>query len=107
MSDNARRRPGYDLYLKLAGLPLGRWLFTRIICCKAPYFSNIRPLFQELKPGLARVSMPKRRAVQNPLRPVRFDWSRAVKFQRSAAAVQQQKAAKKAMLCAVDHGEKP
>ena len=65
MSDIGHRRPGYELYLTLSGLPLGRWLFTRLICFRAPYFSNIRPLFQELKPGLARVSMPKRRAVQN------------------------------------------
>jgi acyl-coenzyme A thioesterase PaaI-like protein len=65
MSNERHRRAGYDLYMKLQGLPLGRWIFTRMICFKAPYFSNIRPLFQELRPGLARVTMPKRRAVQN------------------------------------------
>jgi acyl-coenzyme A thioesterase PaaI-like protein len=65
MNKKSSRRPGYDLYCRLAGLPLGRWLFTRIICFKAPYFSNIRPLFQELRPGLARVTMKKRRAVKN------------------------------------------
>jgi len=65
MTETRRRRPGYDLYCRLSRLPLGHWLFTRIICFKAPYFSNIRPLFRELRPGLARVTMPKRRAVQN------------------------------------------
>ena len=65
MRDEKQKRPGYDLYTKLEGVPLGRWIFTRIICFKAPYFSNIRPLFQELKPGLARVTMKNRRAVQN------------------------------------------
>lgn len=65
MSKTPDKRPGYDLYCKLERWPLGRWLFTRIICLRAPYFSTIRPLFRELAPGRARVTMPKRRAVAN------------------------------------------
>lgn len=54
-----------ELYRRLSAVPLGRWLFARLICLKAPYFSTIRPSFRELRPGLCQVSMRKRRAVQN------------------------------------------
>lgn len=53
------------LYRRLSAMPLGRWLFARLICLQAPYFSTIRPRFRELRPGLCQVSMRKRRAVQN------------------------------------------
>jgi acyl-coenzyme A thioesterase PaaI-like protein len=54
-----------SLWQKLDDKPFGKWLFSRIICWKAPYFATIRPRFEELKPGYARVSMSKRRAVHN------------------------------------------
>jgi predicted alpha/beta hydrolase len=47
------------------GLPFGKAIFSRIICFKAPYFGSIRPRFEEFRPGFARVSMKKRRAVTN------------------------------------------
>ena len=50
---------------RLEGKPLGKTLFSRAICFKAPYFSSISPRFAELGPGRARVSMRKRRSVQN------------------------------------------
>jgi uncharacterized protein (TIGR00369 family) len=50
---------------KLEGKPLGKMLFSRAICFKAPYFATISPRFEELRPGYARVSMKKRRAVTN------------------------------------------
>lgn len=54
-----------DMWNKLQHKPLGKWLFARVICWKAPYFSTISPRFIELKPGYAKVSLAKRRAVQN------------------------------------------
>ena len=45
--------------------PFGKALFSRFICWKAPYFATIHPRFEEFRPGLARVSMRKRRAVTN------------------------------------------
>jgi acyl-coenzyme A thioesterase PaaI-like protein len=66
-SSPAGEPPVLRYYRKLSGLPGGRWLFARIICSRAPYFSTIRPRFRELRPGLVQVSMRKRRAVQNHL----------------------------------------
>jgi acyl-coenzyme A thioesterase PaaI-like protein len=59
-----------SLWLRLSTKPLGKWLFSRIICWKAPYFSTIAPRFEELRPGYSRVSMPKRRAVHNHIQTV-------------------------------------
>ena len=50
---------------RLEAKPLGKTIFSRAICFKAPYFGSIAPRFEELRPGFARVSMRKRRAVTN------------------------------------------
>jgi len=50
---------------RFEGLPFGKALFSRFVCWKAPYFASISPRFEELRPGFARVSMRKRRAVTN------------------------------------------
>jgi uncharacterized protein (TIGR00369 family) len=57
--------PVLALWKRCSALPLGKAIFSRIICFKAPYFGSIRPRFEEFRPGYARVSMPKRRAVTN------------------------------------------
>jgi acyl-coenzyme A thioesterase PaaI-like protein len=58
-------RSVYRSYLQISRLPLGQWLFTRLVCLRAPYFSSIRPLFRDLRPGSSTVFMRKRRRVQN------------------------------------------
>ena len=58
------------LWKKFSTKPLGKWLFTRAICFKAPYFATISPRFEELAPGYSRVSMKKRRGVQNHIQSV-------------------------------------
>ena len=55
------------LWSKLKGVPGGPWLFSRLICLKAPYFSSVRPTFVALRPGYCEVTIRKRRAVQNHL----------------------------------------
>jgi acyl-coenzyme A thioesterase PaaI-like protein len=50
---------------RLGGNAVGRWLFSRIICLKAPYFASIRPLFHRLEPGICEVRFRRRRAVLN------------------------------------------
>ncbi len=62
--------PVLNLWKKLSTKPLGKWLFTRAICFKAPYFATISPHFEELTPGYARVSMKLRRRVQNHIQSV-------------------------------------
>jgi acyl-coenzyme A thioesterase PaaI-like protein len=49
----------------MSGTAAGRWLFSRIICFKAPYFSSIRPNFDALEPGRAEAHFRKRRSVTN------------------------------------------
>lgn len=50
---------------RLSRHAFGRWLFARAVCYRAPYFATIAPRFLELRPGLCRVSMAKRRRVEN------------------------------------------
>ena len=53
------------MWTGLKDKPLGKWLFARAVCWKAPFFSSISPRFEELRPGYARVSLKKHRAVEN------------------------------------------
>jgi acyl-coenzyme A thioesterase PaaI-like protein len=46
-------------------LPLGRWLFSWLVCRRAPYFASIAPRFEELRPGRCETRLAKRRAVTN------------------------------------------
>ena len=54
-----------SLWQKLSNKPGGKWLFSRLISERAPYFKTIRPLFQELQPGRCVVEAKLRRAVKN------------------------------------------
>ena len=54
-----------ELWNKVSALPTGKWTFTRMLCLKAPYFSSISPLFEELKPNFCKISIKKKRAVLN------------------------------------------
>lgn len=58
------------LFNRLKTLPAGTWLFSLGVSHAAPYFKSIRPHVTELQPGLARVQMRKRRAVENHLHTV-------------------------------------
>lgn len=59
-----------DLFNKLKSLPGGTRLFTLGVCRTAPFFSSISPLVEDLQPGYARVSVRKRRKVENHLKTV-------------------------------------
>lgn len=52
-------------FATLARFPLGKFLFSKIICFTAPYFSTIKPRFVDLKPGFCQIKIKNRRAVHN------------------------------------------
>lgn len=54
-----------DAWNRLKGHAAGRWLFSRIVCWRAPYFASIRPLFVQLGEGRVEVRMRKQRRVTN------------------------------------------
>lgn len=51
----------------LENKPAGKWTFSKMLCLKAPYFSSISPLFEQLQPGRCMIKMKKHRAVLNHL----------------------------------------
>jgi len=53
------------MFQRIGGSSAGRWLFSRLICFKAPYFSTISPLIEELAPGRCVVRLKDRRRVHN------------------------------------------
>ena len=53
------------MWQRLSTKPAGKWLFSRLVCWKAPYFSTIRPRFVVLRPGYCEVQIRKRRRVLN------------------------------------------
>ncbi len=53
------------LFRRLGGSPSGRWLFSKLICRRAPYFASIAPRIELLEPGRCIVQIRDRRAVRN------------------------------------------
>jgi acyl-coenzyme A thioesterase PaaI-like protein len=53
------------LFQRLGGSTPGRWLFSRLICLRAPYFASIAPRIEKLESGSCVVRMRDRRAVRN------------------------------------------
>jgi acyl-coenzyme A thioesterase PaaI-like protein len=57
-------------WAKLAPLPGGPWLFSRILGFMVPYTASIGAVVRRLEPGFAAVELRDRRAVRNHLRSV-------------------------------------
>ena len=55
------------IYRSLSRKPLGHWLFSRLICFKAPYFGSIGPRMTRLEPGRGEATIRHRRSVTNHL----------------------------------------
>lgn len=55
------------LFERLGATAPGRWLFSRLICAQAPYFSTISPRIDLLEPGRCIVTLKQRRRIQNHL----------------------------------------
>ena len=55
------------LYRAFERKPLGKWLFSRLVCLKAPYFASIAPRIVSLEPGCGEATLRHRRRVSNHL----------------------------------------
>jgi acyl-coenzyme A thioesterase PaaI-like protein len=53
------------VYNRIAKLPFGNRIFTRMLTLRVPYFSTIYPYIAELRPGFCRVEMKERRSIHN------------------------------------------
>jgi acyl-coenzyme A thioesterase PaaI-like protein len=53
------------LFGRLGSSAPGRWLFTRLVCWRAPYFASISPRIEMLEPGRCVVRLRDRRRVRN------------------------------------------
>jgi acyl-coenzyme A thioesterase PaaI-like protein len=56
-----------QLYRTFERKPLGKWLFSRLVCFKAPYFASIAPRIVSLQPGRGEATLRHRRRVSNHL----------------------------------------
>lgn len=59
------RSPLLDAWKRLGATAAGRWIVSRFVCVKAPYFATIRPTLTVLEPGRVEAVMTKRRSVTN------------------------------------------
>ncbi len=59
-----------NLYNKFGKFPMGKKIFSKLVCFKAPYFGSVKPVFEELEKGRCVISMKKRRSVQNHIKSV-------------------------------------
>ena len=57
-------------YNQLAKYPFGRWLFSKGVCWRAPYFASIKPYVVDYRAGYIEVRIPDRRSVHNHIRSV-------------------------------------
>ncbi|MFT5699758.1 MAG: acyl-coenzyme A thioesterase PaaI-like protein [Desulforhopalus sp.] len=56
-----------NIYQTCLKFPFGKWIFSKMISFKAPYFGSIKPVFVELQPGYSKIHLKKRRSVTNHL----------------------------------------
>ncbi|GHB99740.1 hotdog fold domain-containing protein [Thermomonas carbonis] len=52
-------------YQRISQWPAGRWLFSKLVCLKAPYFASIAPRIEVLEPGRGVATLSHRRRVTN------------------------------------------
>ena len=56
-----------ETFRRFGGSAPGRWLFSWLVCRRAPYFASIAPRVEELEPGHCVVRLRDRRRVRNHL----------------------------------------
>jgi acyl-coenzyme A thioesterase PaaI-like protein len=61
----SKNSSAFQLWSKLEGTALGRWLFAKIVCFKAPYFSTVAPSILSLENKLCVGTISQKRSIQN------------------------------------------
>src|SRR5690606_32366185 len=54
-------------FARMTRWPLGRWLFARIVCWRAPYFATVGPRFLVVEHGRCEIVIRDRRRIHNHL----------------------------------------
>ncbi|GMV30835.1 MAG: hypothetical protein AMXMBFR59_29600 [Rhodanobacteraceae bacterium] len=57
--------PALQLFRRYGKSAFGRWVYSRLICWRAPYFASIAPTIELLEAGRCVVRIRQRRRVQN------------------------------------------
>lgn len=57
--------PALQLFRRYGKSAFGRWMYSRLICWRAPYFASIAPTIELLEAGRCVVRIRQRRRVQN------------------------------------------
>lgn len=66
--ENPEKLPAMmSIYQRLGDIPGGKWVFSKVLCFKAPYFQSISPQVVSLRPGYSEWRLQKRRKVTNHL----------------------------------------
>lgn len=53
------------MFRRFGGSATGRWIFSKMVCWKAPFFGSISPRIEILEPGRCVVRMHQHRSIQN------------------------------------------
>ena len=61
----ATNTTAFKFWKKLHKTAFGRWLFSKILCFKAPYFATVSPRISVLEQNLCEGSITQRRGIQN------------------------------------------
>ncbi|OUR92150.1 DUF4442 domain-containing protein [Gammaproteobacteria bacterium 42_54_T18] len=70
MTYNPSKSPVLKLWKPLKGSAPGRWLATKAVCFKAPYFLSIQPTLTRVEPGHVELEFKKRWSVTNHINTV-------------------------------------
>ena len=70
MTETTATNPTLADWQKRSMSRFGRWMFTRTVCRRAPYFASIKPHFLELRPAVCVVLMPRHPTTAGPGRSV-------------------------------------
>jgi acyl-coenzyme A thioesterase PaaI-like protein len=69
-SENSAVNKTLRIYQKLVRYPFGNYLFSKVVCRTAPYFSSIYPLITDLRVNHCECIIQKRKRVFNHIKTV-------------------------------------